>query len=93
MRKAMTLTVGAFEAKTKLSELLDRVEGGEEVLITRRGKLVARLASAQAETARPKKPSVDEILAIGRSFRHLVKGKFTSADINQILYDEDGLPK
>ena len=40
---AMTLTVGAFEAKTKFSELLDRVENGEDVIITRRGKPVARL--------------------------------------------------
>ena len=37
------ITVGAFEAKTKLSELLDRVERGEEVVITRHGKTVARL--------------------------------------------------
>ena len=36
----MTVTVGAFEAKTKLSELLDRVEKGEEIIITRRGKPV-----------------------------------------------------
>lgn len=35
--------VGAFEAKTKLSELLDRVEKGEEITITRHGKVVARL--------------------------------------------------
>jgi len=35
--------VGAFEAKNKLGTLLDWVEGGEEVLITRRGKAVARL--------------------------------------------------
>ncbi|MCX6593680.1 MAG: type II toxin-antitoxin system prevent-host-death family antitoxin [Acidobacteria bacterium] len=39
------MTVGAFEAKTKLSELLDRVERGEEVLITRHGTPVARLVS------------------------------------------------
>ena len=37
------LTVGAFEAKTKLSELLDAVERGEEITITRRGEPVARL--------------------------------------------------
>lgn len=36
-------TVGAFEAKTKFSELLDAVERGEEVVITRRGLPVARL--------------------------------------------------
>lgn len=33
------------DAKTHLSALLDRVEDGEEVLITRRGKVVARLSS------------------------------------------------
>ncbi|MFO1156003.1 MAG: type II toxin-antitoxin system prevent-host-death family antitoxin [Rhodospirillales bacterium] len=37
--------VGAFEAKTRLGQLLDRVEAGEEVVITRRGKVVARLVS------------------------------------------------
>jgi len=36
-------TVGAFEAKTKLSELLDLVERGGEITITRRGEPVARL--------------------------------------------------
>ena len=40
------LTVGAFEAKTHLSSLLERVERGEEVVITRHGKAVARLVPA-----------------------------------------------
>ena len=35
--------IGAFEAKTKLGQVLDWVEAGEEVIITRRGKAVARL--------------------------------------------------
>jgi prevent-host-death family protein len=35
--------VGAFEAKTHLSELLDRVKAGEELVIARRGRPVARL--------------------------------------------------
>jgi prevent-host-death family protein len=35
--------IGTFEAKNKLSELLDLVEHGEEVTITRHGKEVARL--------------------------------------------------
>ena len=37
------ITVGAFEAKTRLSALLELVEKGEEVVITRRGKPIARL--------------------------------------------------
>jgi prevent-host-death family protein len=41
------ITVGAFDAKTHLSALLDKVEAGEEVVITRHGKPVARLVSAQ----------------------------------------------
>ena len=35
--------IGAFEAKNKLAALLDRVEGGEEIVITRHGRPVARL--------------------------------------------------
>jgi len=35
--------VGAFEAKNTLGTLLDRVESGEEIVITRHGKPVARL--------------------------------------------------
>lgn len=35
--------VGAFEAKNTLSALLDRVAQGEEIVITRHGKPVARL--------------------------------------------------
>jgi prevent-host-death family protein len=36
-------TIGAFEAKNTLGTLLDRVESGEEIIITRHGKAVARL--------------------------------------------------
>jgi prevent-host-death family protein len=36
--------IGAFEAKNTLGALLDRVEMGEEIVITRHGKPVARLA-------------------------------------------------
>ena len=39
--------VGAFEAKNTLGQLLDLVEQGEEVIITRHGKVVARLVSAR----------------------------------------------
>jgi prevent-host-death family protein len=40
-------SVDAFEAKNKLGQLLDLVEQGEEVTITRHGKEVARLVPAQ----------------------------------------------
>ncbi len=39
-------TVGPYEAKTHLAALLDRVESGETVTITRNGRPVARLVPA-----------------------------------------------
>jgi prevent-host-death family protein len=42
--------IGAFEAKSKLGQLLDWVEAGEEIVITRRGKIVARLVPPGATT-------------------------------------------
>ena len=36
--------IGAFEAKNTLGSLLDRVERGEEIVITRHGRPVAKLA-------------------------------------------------
>ena len=44
--------IGAFEAKNKLSALLDEVEQGREVVITRRGRPVAKLVPVTAVTDR-----------------------------------------
>ena len=44
-------TVGLFEAKQKLSELVDRAREGERIGITRRGKLAAVLTSVPPETS------------------------------------------
>ena len=41
--------VGVHEAKTQLSRLLDRVLAGEEVVIDRRGRPVARLTPIDAD--------------------------------------------
>ena len=43
--------VALFDAKNRLSELVARVEAGEEFVITRRGKVVARLAAPSGEPA------------------------------------------
>ena len=45
----MTLTVKIGEAKTRLSELIARVEAGEEVIIARGREPVARLAPLDGE--------------------------------------------
>lgn len=46
----MAVQVNVYEAKSKLSTLLSRVEAGEEVIIARHGRPVARLV---AVTDRP----------------------------------------
>jgi len=38
-----TIEIGAFEAKNRLSELLRAAEAGRSIVITRRGRPVARL--------------------------------------------------
>jgi len=43
--------VSATEAKAHILALLDEVEGGDEVEITRHGRLVARLVPARRGTA------------------------------------------
>jgi prevent-host-death family protein len=45
-------SVGAFEAKTHLSALLERVEKGESITITRHGRPVARLVPVETTADR-----------------------------------------
>ena len=45
-------TVNLFDAKNRLSALLDQVEAGQEITITRRGKPVARLVPVADRNAR-----------------------------------------
>jgi prevent-host-death family protein len=47
----MEKTVGAFEAKTHFSALLERAERGEEITITRRGKAVAKIVPVKKQTS------------------------------------------
>ena len=51
----MVETVNIHEAKTHLSRLVERVEAGEEIVIARAGRPVARLVSYR-KTTRPRVP-------------------------------------
>lgn len=57
-------TVGIYEAKNKLSELLDRVEAGEVIGVSRHGKQVALLTPVHQE-----RPSAREAIARLRQLR------------------------
>lgn len=56
----MTLIVNIHEAKTHLSELLERVKAGEEIVIAKAGKPVARLSPFSTEQPAPRVPGIDK---------------------------------
>ncbi len=79
---------GAFEAKNKFGHLLDLVERGEEVLITRHGKEVARIVPARQLANR------DEARAAVQRIRgraeHAKLGRFEWAEWK--AYRDEGRP-
>jgi prevent-host-death family protein len=54
----MTLTINVYEAKTHLSELLERVMNGEQIVIAKAGKPVAVL-SPVVQTPAQRIPGID----------------------------------
>ena len=56
--------VGAFEAKTHLSALLDLVAAGEEVVITKRGRPVARLVPPEQAAKAQRQAAWDRLDAL-----------------------------
>lgn len=67
-------TIGAYEAKTRLSELLDRAERGERIVITRNGRPSAIL-HAVGPRRRDDLPQVIDALLAFRKGRRLESGE------------------
>ncbi len=65
------MTVGAYEAKTHLPALLERVEKGERITITRHGHAIAELVPAGAANRPSVKDAIQELkrLRKGRSLK------------------------
>ena len=68
-RSAALSTIGAFDAKTHLSRLLEDVKGGAVVTITLRGVPAARLVPMEAEVRLPARVDVDGWLAHAATLR------------------------
>ena len=58
----MTKSVGVHEAKTHLSQLIERVRTGEEIVIERRGHPVARLVGIDRATTPMLGTARDEVV-------------------------------
>jgi prevent-host-death family protein len=74
-------TIGAFEAKNRLGELLERAANGESIVITKRGRPLAVLGPVPAPRPRDKRA----VIAAIRNFRH---GKTLGGISVQELVDE-----
>jgi antitoxin (DNA-binding transcriptional repressor) of toxin-antitoxin stability system len=73
--------VGAHDAKTRLSELLDRVERGEEIVITRHGRPVARLSrTGPGHDVAAARAAVEALAELGRKIA-AESGPFTIEEI------------
>ena len=74
--------VQLFEAKARLSELVDRAEAGRETIITRRGRAVARIVPARQGGRRrevDRDAIVDEIEAFAKTVK--IKRRFNLREL------------
>ena len=68
-------TIPAFEAKTRFGELLDRVLEGEEIVITRHEKPVARLIAEGGRNLADIRRAAEGLEALQREIAQSAKGK------------------
>ena len=77
----MAQTIGAFEAKTHFSQIIEKTERGEDFIITRRGKPVAKIIPFQQEPEMTFKEAVEQL----KEFRKLYRGKPGSFNIREAI--------
>lgn len=63
------MNVGIYEAKSRLSQLVEKVESGEEVILTRRGKPVAKIVNVAPSARKNRARLLHEIRALSRRVR------------------------
>lgn len=75
--------IALVDAKAQLSELLDRVEAGEMIAITRRGRLVAQLVPPM----RPREPI--DLAALQAAVAAMPLQSQSAADLVRTMRDDD----
>jgi prevent-host-death family protein len=78
-------TVTAFEAKTRFGELLERVSKGEEIVITRHDKPVARLVPEGAQRAEEVRRSVAGLRDLQQRIRRRSKARLTDREVRAAI--------
>ena len=77
--------VTAFDAKTRFGELLDRVSKGEEVVITRHDKPVARPIPEGAQRLDEVRRSVQGLRDLQQRIRRRSKARLSDAEVRAAI--------
>jgi len=77
--------VTAFEAKTRFGELLERVSRGEEVVITRHDKVVARLVPEGPRRLEDIRRAVSGLLDLQRRIRRRSRAKLSDREVRSAI--------
>jgi prevent-host-death family protein len=80
----MTREVQASEAKTHLPRLLDAVERGETIIITRHGRRIARIVPDAERRQQEIKEAIDNIKKLGKKIREETGGATVEEIISSI---------
>jgi prevent-host-death family protein len=82
-------SVGSYEAKTHLPRLLSQVEKGESIIITKRGKPIARIVPAEEHPVRDVASVIREFRAYSQQQARTL-GKLSIKEIKEMT--EEGRP-
>jgi prevent-host-death family protein len=85
------MRISATDAKAQLTELVRRAEAGEEIVLTRHGQPVARLAPIAAARDRKSRRAVLE--AVRKAAREKAAPGASAARSQDFLYGANGLPE
>ncbi len=75
--------IGAFEAKTHFSQILDKVEHGGNFVITKRGKPVAKIIPFQKEPEMTRQEAFEKMKELRKNYR----GEPGSFNIREAIED------
>ena len=82
----MAQSIGAFEAKTHFSQILDKAERGKDFVITKRGKPVAKIIPFEQKKELTFKEAVENLIEMRKFYR----GEPGSFNIREAI--EEGRP-
>jgi len=75
-------SIGIYEAKSRLSELIEKAEAGEVVTITRRGIPVAKIVPVKRSEAVDNSEAVDELIRFSKTIK--LKRRLTQREMREM---------